>query len=77
MTVNVNYVIIVKGDYFMNEKFKSLILALNTNYLLELYKICKIRYFELYIDDNNEYANRYKDICRNIRQELVNRNIWI
>ena len=60
----------------MNEKFKSLILALNTNYLLELYKICKIRYFELYIDDNMKYANRYNDICIAIRQELVNRNIW-
>ena len=61
----------------MNEKFKSLILALNTKYLLELYKICKIRYFELYIDDSMEYANRYKDICKNIRKELSNRGIWL
>ena len=38
--------------------------------------MCKIRYFELYIDDNIEYANRYKDICINIRQELTNRGIW-
>ena len=61
----------------MNEKFKDLIFALDEKGLVELYKICKIRYFELYIDDNFEYATRYKDICRNIRQEIVNRNIWI
>ena len=61
----------------MNEKFKTLIFALDEKGLVELYKMCKIRYFELFIDDNIEYANRYKDICINIRQELVNRNIWI
>ena len=60
----------------MIEKFKDLIFALDEKGLLELYKMCKIRYFELYIDNNNEYANRYKDICINIRQELVNRGIW-
>ena len=76
MTVNVNYVIIVKGDYFMNEKFKSLILALNTNYLLELFHICNTRYFDLYVDGNAEYANRYNDICKTIRKELSNRGVW-
>ena len=60
----------------MNEKFKTLILFLDVEGLLELYKMCKIRYFELYIDDNMKYANRYNDICKCIRQELVNRNIW-
>ena len=60
----------------MNEKFKSLIFALDEKGLVELYKICKIRYFELYIDDNIEYAKRYNDICINIRQELSNRGIW-
>ena len=57
----------------MNEKIKTLILFLDVEGLLELYKICKIRYFELYIDDNMKYANRYNDICIAIRQELVNR----
>ena len=75
MMVDVNYVIIVKGGHFMNEKFKSLILALNTNYLLELYKICNIRYFEMYVN-GDEYATRYNDICASIRQELRNRGIW-
>ena len=60
----------------MNEKFKTLILFLDEKGLVELYHICKIRYFELYIEDNFEYANRYNDICIAIRQELVNRNIW-
>ena len=60
----------------MNEKFKSLISCLDEKGLLELYHICKIRYFELYIDDNIEYASRYNAICVNIRKELVNRNIW-
>ena len=59
----------------MNEKFKSLILALNEEYLLELYHICNMRYFEMYVN-GDEYANRYNDICIAIRQELVNRNIW-
>ena len=60
----------------MNEKFKDLIFALDEKGLIELYKMCKIRYFELYIDDNFEYANRYNDICINIRKELSNRGIW-
>ena len=60
----------------MNEKFKSLILFLDVKGLLELYKIFKIRYFELYIDDNMKCANRYNDLCIAIRKELVNRNIW-
>ena len=60
----------------MNEKFKSLILALNTNYLLELFHICNTKYFDLCVDGNIEYANRYNDICIAIRQELRNRGIW-
>ena len=76
MTVNVNYVIIVKGDIFMNEKFKSLIFALDTKGLLELFYICNMRYFDLCVDGNIEYANRYKAICASITQELRNRNIW-
>ena len=76
MTVNVNYVIIVKGVYFMNKNFKGLITVLNTKGLLELFHICNIRYFDLIVDGNAEYASRYKDICASIRQELVNRNVW-
>ena len=60
----------------MNEKFKSLILALNTNYLLELFYICNMRYFDLYVDGNVEYASKYKDICTLIRKELSNRGVW-
>ena len=60
----------------MNEKFKDLIFVLDEKGLVELYKMCKIRYFELYIDDNKEYASRYNDICINIRKELTNRGIW-
>ena len=60
----------------MIEKFKDLIFALDEKGLIELYKMCKIRYFEMYIDNNNEYASRYNDICINIRKELSNRGIW-
>ena len=59
----------------MNEKFKTLIFVLNTNYLLELFYICNMRYFELYVD-GNEYASKYKDICTVIRKELSNRGVW-
>ena len=59
----------------MNENFKSLIVALNTNYLLELFHICNERYFELCVD-GNENSSRYKDICTVITQELINRGIW-
>ena len=60
----------------MIEKFKSLILFLDAEGLLELFYICNMRYFDLYVDGNVEYASRYKDICVNIRQELTNRGIW-
>ena len=60
----------------MNEKFKSLIFELDVKDLLDLFNICNMRYFDLYVDGNAEYANRYKDICTHIRQELVNRGIW-
>ena len=60
----------------MNEKFYSLIIALDTKGLLELFHICNMRYFELYVDGNVEYASRYKDISAIIRQELTNRNVW-
>ena len=60
----------------MNEKFKALIFALDEKGLLELFNICNMRYFEMYINDNDEYASRYNDICINIRQELRNRGIW-
>ena len=76
MTVNVNYVIIVKGDYFMNEKFKTLIFALDEKGLLELFYICNMRYFDLCVDGNIEYANRYNEICIAIRKELSNKGVW-
>ena len=60
----------------MNEKFKSLIFELDVKDLLELFNICNMRYFDLYVDGNVEYANRYNDICIAIRQELVKRNVW-
>ena len=60
----------------MNEKFKSLIFTLDEKGLLELFNICNMRYFEMYINGNDEYASRYNDICINIRQELKNRGIW-
>ena len=60
----------------MSEKFKTLILFLDVEGLLELFNICNMRYFDLYVDGNIEYASRYKDICISIRQELVNRKIW-
>ena len=59
----------------MNENFKRLISVLDEKGLLELYHICNMRYFELYVN-GNEYANRYNDICINIRKELRNRGIW-
>ena len=60
----------------MNENFKGLITVLNTKGLLELFHICNMRYFELYVDGNIEYASRYKDICASITQELRNRGIF-
>ena len=60
----------------MNEKFKALIFALDEKGLLELFNICNMRYFEMYVNGNDEYASRYNDICINIRQELRNRGIW-
>ena len=60
----------------MNENFKGLITVLNTNYLLELFHISNMRYFELYVDGNVEYASKYKDICTLIRKELSNRGVW-
>ena len=60
----------------MNEKLKSIVFELDVKDLLELFNICNMRYFELYIENNFEYATRYKDICVSIRQELINREIW-
>ena len=60
----------------MNEKFISLILALDEKGLLELFHICNMRYFELYVNGSDEYASRYNEICIAIRQELRNRGIW-
>ena len=60
----------------MNEKFKSIIFELDVKDLLELFNICNMRYFDLYVDGNVEYASRYKDISINIRQELRNRGVW-
>ena len=60
----------------MNENFKGLITVLNTKGLLELFYICNMRYFDLYVDGNVEYASRYKDISASIRQELKNRGVW-
>ena len=60
----------------MNEKFKELILSLDEKGLKELYQICNMRYFEMHINGNNEYAKRYKDIWISIGQELRKRGIW-
>lgn len=60
----------------MNEKFKDLILSLDVKGLEELYQICNMRYFELYINGNDEYANRYKDIWISIGEELRKRGVW-
>ena len=60
----------------MNEKFKSIIFELDVKDLLELFNICNMRYFDLYVNGNIEYVSRYKDICESIRQELRNRGIW-
>ena len=60
----------------MNEKFKELILSLDEKGLKELYQMCNIRYFELYINGNDEYTKRYKDLCISIREELRKRGIW-
>ena len=60
----------------MIENFKSLINALNEEYLLELYHICNMRYFEMYVNGNDEYAKRYNDICIYITRVLRNRGIF-
>ena len=60
----------------MNEDFKSLILFLDVEGLLELFNICNMRFFEMYVNGNDEYASRYNDIFINIREELKYRGIW-
>ena len=60
----------------MIEKFKELILLLDEKGLKELYQISNRRYFELYINGNDEYAKRYKYLCISIGEELRKRGIW-
>ena len=60
----------------MREKFKELILSLDEKGLKELYQMCNIRYFELYINGNDEYAERYKELWISIGKELRKRGIW-
>ena len=60
----------------MNEKFKELILSLDEKGLKELYQICNMRYFEMHINGNDEYAKRYKNIWISIGQELRKSGIW-
>ena len=60
----------------MNEKFTDLILSLDEKGLKELYQICNMRYFEMYINGNDEYAKRYKNILINIGEGLRKRGIW-
>ena len=58
------------------ENFKELILSLDEKGLKELYQMCNIRYFELYINENDEYAKRYKELWISIGEELRKRGIW-
>ena len=60
----------------MREKFKELILSLDEKGLKELYQMCNIRYFELHINRNDEYAERYKELWISIEEELRKRGIW-
>ena len=60
----------------MKEKFKELILSLDEKGLKELYQMCNIRYFELNINGNDEYAKRYKELWISIGEELRKRGIW-
>ena len=60
----------------MIEKFKELILSLDEKGLKELYQMCNIRYFELHINGNYEYAERYKELWISIGEELRKRGIW-
>ena len=58
------------------EKFKELILSLDEKGLKELYQMCNMRYFELHINGNDEYAERYKELWISIGKELRKRGIW-
>ena len=60
----------------MIEKFKELILSLDEKGLKELYQMCNMRYFELHINGNDEYAERYNYLCISIGEELRKREIW-
>ena len=60
----------------MIEKFKELILSLDEKGLKELYQMSNMRYFELHINENDEYAERYKYLCISIGEELRKREIW-
>ena len=60
----------------MNEKFKRLINVLDEKGLIELFHICNMRYFEMYVNGIDEYAKRYNDICMYITGVLRNRGVW-
>ena len=60
----------------MREKFKELILSLDEKGLKELYQMCNIRYFELNINGNDEYAERYKELWISIGEKMRKRGIW-
>ena len=60
----------------MKEKFKELILSLDEKGLKELYQMSNRRYFELYINGNDKYIERYNDLCISIGEELRKRGIW-
>ena len=63
----------------MREKFKELILSLDEKGLKELYQMCNIRYFELYINGNenlesfNDYdlEKEYKEYINDIIKSFL------
>ena len=76
MMVNVNYVIIVRGENNMNEQVVKSILSLSEGFLLEMYKFCNEMYFDSYVNGNEIHIENYKELIERIDQELRDREIW-
>lgn len=60
----------------MNKDMLEILLKANNKYLCELYQYANQKYFECYIDDNNEGMNYYKEIFDSIGAELRKRNYF-
>ena len=60
----------------MNEEVVKSILSLQEDFLLEMYKFCNEMYFDYYVNGNEMYSEKYKQIIERIDKELRDRGVW-